>query len=392
MELRKGSVTGESVAYTASVSSNKRSITIKPNVALADNTTYYLVVNKGTLVNENGSANGRFVSKFSTGSVIETDIEVLPADKATGVGTGESITLTFGAPVYRAGYTSLKASYVESTAVELRRGSTSGTRVDFTATVAEDGKTLTIRPYNELEQNTRYYVVIPAGTLEYSDGSTVGAFSSYFTTADANPLTILLDTATGVSSTSAAFAVRSDVEGKLTVSYSGEGRNTTLVSGITARAGESRSFELTDLKAGYSYTIYTTLVYNGLTYTKSVSFTTTTSSVTSTIKEMRLVAGVDEYSLIEAASSNTSFTVYPTAYTGAKLVLLPTENSVSAVEYKVGTSTSTPYTVLSAGSDGYYTIPNLTFAKGETMTLQIKVTAENTSYSRIYTVKIICNY
>ena len=39
-----------------------------------------------------------------------------------------------------------------------------------------------------------------------------------------------------------------------------------------------------------------------------------------------------------------------------------------------------------------YTISNLDFAKGETMTIQIKVTAENSSYTRTYTVKIICNY
>lgn len=392
VELHKDSTTGESLAYTATISSNKRTITIKPSVALADDTTYYVVVNKGTLVNENGSSNGRFVSKFSTGKTVETDIVVSPEDKAVNVSAGSPITVTFGSPVYRSGYTTLKPSYVESTAIELRRGSTSGSKVDFTASVSNDGKTVTIQPYNDLELNTKYYVVVVSGTLEYEDGSNVGSFSSYFTTEDSNPLNIAVDTENDVSSTSAVFSVQSDVEGKLTVTYSGGGKTTTLVSNITTKANEARRFELSDLKAGTSYTIRATLVYNGLTYTKSQSFSTTSSSVTSTLKEMRLIADPDVYSIIDTATTTTSYTVYPTAAAGAKLTMLPTEDSVSSIEYKIGTSSSTPYIQLDRDSDGYYTISNLDFAKGETMTIQIKVTAENSSYTRTYTVKIICNY
>lgn len=392
VELRQGSTSGETLAYTASVSSDKRTITIRPNVALADNTTYYVVVNKGSLVNGNGSSNGRFVSKFSTGNSIATDIVVSPENKEVGVSAESPITITFGAPVYRAGYTSLKTSYVESTAIELRRGSSSGTKVDFTASISNDGKTITLQPYNDLDLNTMYYVVVVPGTLQYEDGSNVSAFSSYFTTEDSNPLDIIVDEAHDVTSTSAAFSVRSDVEGKLTVTYSGYGGSVTLVSNITTGAGEDRRFELTDLRAGTSYTVYATLVYNGLTYTKSQSFTTSSSSVTSTLKEMRLIAGSDEYSIIESSTTTSSYTVYPTAAAGAKLTMLPTEDTVSSVEYKIGTSSSTWYTELEKDRDGYYTISDLNFAKGESMTIQIKVTAENSDYTRVYTVNIICNY
>lgn len=388
VELHKDTASGETVAFGVTIGSNNRTFTLTPNVVLANDTTYYVVVNKDTLVTADGSPNGSFVSRFSTGRTVETELEFLPEDGATNVSTSGGISITFPAAVVRSGYDTLKTSYVESTAVQLRRGSTSGTTVEFTAEISNSGKTITIYPVSDLELRTRYYVTVVKDTLTYADGTDVGSASASFTTADTNPVAITLGEVAGGAMT---VSVKTGAAGTLTVSYRNGSKNVTLVSGVGMAAGASREFDLTGLVAG-SGSVTATLNYNGTNYTRTESFTVAAGSTTAKLEEITLLSGSDTYPILVKDGTGTTFNVTPTAATGASLRMKPVEAAVTSVQYAINSNTTSAYQALTAGADGYYVLSGLDFTAGQTTTVYVRVTAGDGKTTQNYTIRITCNY
>jgi len=84
--------------------------------------------------------------------------------------------------------------------------------------------------------------------------------------------------------------------------------------------------------------------------------------------------------------------VTPTAATGASLRMKPVEAGVSSVQYAIDSTASSAYQALTAGGDGYYVLSGLDFAVGTTMTVYVRVTAEDGRTTQNYTIRISCNY
>ena len=111
-------------------------------------------------------------------------ITPVPADGATGVPVSEDIVLKFSSVVHLSDFTGsqrLTDSQAESV-ISLRKGSTGGTSVPFTADVADDGKSVSLRPDAALEINTTYYLKIAADELTDEYGHENDLFTSSFTT------------------------------------------------------------------------------------------------------------------------------------------------------------------------------------------------------------------
>lgn len=382
-----GSVGGTTVGFTATISSDRTTITLTPNSSLKTDTTYYLVINGGTLVSADGAANSQYVSKFSTGTTISEKLTFTPSNLATDVSVAGTVTITFPDEITRPGTTSLSTSYLESTAIQIRKTTSVGTLVPFTAQLSSDGKTVTLQPDDDLDAAATYYVLVLANTLCYSDDTYVTAASAHFATEDAGPLSITVDS--GATDTTASFSVTAASAGQLTVTYSGGGNSVTLVSGVSIAAEATRSFDLSGLTASTTYTVTAQLVSSGTTYTETATFQTTTAAGSAALEEITLVAGDDVYPILTSAGTATSFSVTPLAATDATLRLLPAADTVSSVSYR--TSSTSSYTTITKSTDDYYRITGLDIVKGDTITLTIRVVATD-STTRTYTVTITCNY
>lgn len=180
IELRRASATGTKVGFSASVSSDRRTITITPDGTLDSNTTYHLILKENSLRTANGVTNSRQTYSFTTASVA-LEATPWPANNATNVSTTVSPTLTFSSDVYRSNGNSLNSSYLQNSVLELRRDSESGTSLSFSASISSNYRTITITPSNALDGGTKYYLILREGSL-YGNGTTNSRQVFTFTT------------------------------------------------------------------------------------------------------------------------------------------------------------------------------------------------------------------
>ncbi len=179
IELREKSTSGEKVTINATLSSNGRTVTIKPDETLKANTKYYLIVVGSTL-----KCGGSKVSKdyiyFTTDD--ELNVTMTPDSGSTGVAPDTDIVLTFNSAILRPSGSNVTKSYLQES-IELHQKSASGTELDFLATLDTDKKTVTLVPTEELAAGTKYYVVIPAGKFANESGAENEKISLNFTVA-----------------------------------------------------------------------------------------------------------------------------------------------------------------------------------------------------------------
>ena len=181
IELRKGSSTGVKVDFTASISSS-RIITIKPEENLVPNTKYYVIILANSFAEKDGDIISKKTAYFTTSNSLIP--EITPSNASTGISTLPEITIEFGEAVTRITGTSVTSAYLMGGVLELRKSSSTGTEISFSATISSDKKTITLIPDEELAKNTKYYVIINDGTLKGSSGGAVNEkTTSYFTTA-----------------------------------------------------------------------------------------------------------------------------------------------------------------------------------------------------------------
>lgn len=169
LELREKNEDGSEVAFSVSLSSDRKVITMTPDKKLSTDTTYYVVLNEGTIANSNRGLNSKQVFSFKTAesSVLVPVME--PANKKTNVSIGTDIVLTFDTSLYTENGGSVDPSYLRDKVFTLRRGSSSGSTVTISS-ISYNGKTVTLTP-DSLEYNTEYYLVINADSLTDSSSS-----------------------------------------------------------------------------------------------------------------------------------------------------------------------------------------------------------------------------
>lgn len=183
IELRKGSSSGTKIAFSATINSTKKKVTITPDSVLDYNTKYYVIMKADTVKDADGEGNDAFSAYFTTEKEETADIAVSPKHKATNVGVSDNITLTFAVAMRMRDNSALTSSNLDDV-IELRKGSSSGTKIGFSASINSAKKVVTINPTSNLDYSTKYYVVIDRNAIEDSSGNGNAAFSSYFTTAD----------------------------------------------------------------------------------------------------------------------------------------------------------------------------------------------------------------
>lgn len=274
IELRKGSVDGSFVAFTAAISADKKVFTLTPTIDLDGQATYFIIVNRDTLANVGKETNPRSVSSFTTGIKTDASITVMPANNSTGASIYAPIEIRFGSAVYKVGGGTVLSTYLKSNAITLRKRSSSGTAVAFNASMSGDRKSIIITPEAVLDKNTVYYVQINANTLQFSDSVIIPATSSSFTTGDGAPL-LSTFTAAEVTATTVEFAMLSDTTGIVTMKVVSEDGDysETFTRDITKNT--TSPYTVSGLKADTKYNVTASITANSITSAeKTLSFTT----------------------------------------------------------------------------------------------------------------------
>lgn len=111
------------------------------------------------------------------------DITYSPKNGATNVKRDAKITITFDEAMEMYDGDSISASDIDDF-VELRKSSSSGSLVDYSASINSAKTVITITPDSSLSADTKYYVIIDKNSIRDKSGHGNTAQSIYFTTGD----------------------------------------------------------------------------------------------------------------------------------------------------------------------------------------------------------------
>jgi len=188
VELWEMNSTGSSkvteIAYTtATISSDKRTIIITPATTLNTSKYHDIIILAGTIEDENGYENEKITSSFKTGTqdVAAPVPTFSPAGNATNADVAANIRITFDEVIYDAAGGTTTNSDISSM-VELRTGSSTGTKVSFSGTIDSAKKVITLDPVFDLTLNTDYYVILLSGSIEDASGNAISKITSTFRT------------------------------------------------------------------------------------------------------------------------------------------------------------------------------------------------------------------
>ena len=104
-----------------------------------------------------------------------------PADSATNILANTKITITFDEPIYLSNGNSVSTSSL-SNIIELRKGSSTGTEVPYSASINSAKTVITVTPDDILTNNTSYYIIIPSRAIEDELGNENSKITSVFKT------------------------------------------------------------------------------------------------------------------------------------------------------------------------------------------------------------------
>ncbi|PKM49502.1 MAG: hypothetical protein CVV02_15850 [Firmicutes bacterium HGW-Firmicutes-7] len=104
-----------------------------------------------------------------------------PKDGGTGVSPDTTITIKFDEAIYIAGGNKVTNSNIDDI-VEIRKGSSTGSEVDYSGTISSDKKTITLTPTQTLDTNTYYYIIILKKSIEDEDENENEKITSKFKT------------------------------------------------------------------------------------------------------------------------------------------------------------------------------------------------------------------
>lgn len=125
---------------------------------------------------------GSYNPNSGSATLSNDNISINPKNGATDVDVDDDIVLTFNSATTKYNGTSLSSSNIEDV-IQLRKKTSTGSTVDFKASINSAKKVITITPEDDLSDDTKYYVTIDKNALKIgSNGNS--SFSSYFTTDD----------------------------------------------------------------------------------------------------------------------------------------------------------------------------------------------------------------
>ena len=213
--LKATNSSGSDIALDATIVSDKKVITINPDSDFSSKQVVYVAIGN-TVENTCGTALSASSATFTAADIEGPTLTWSPANSTTGVAVDSNITLTFNEAVRNIDDTALTNSNIDSL-ITLKTTNSSGSDIDFDATIDSDKKVITINPDSDFSSEQVIYVAIGA-TVEDSSGNANSASSATFTAIDSITPTITfspVNSATNVA-----------IDSNITITFSEVMRNT----------------------------------------------------------------------------------------------------------------------------------------------------------------------
>lgn len=308
--LRKGSSTGATVDYSATINTAKDLITITPSSNLSSNTKYYIQVEEDTMRDEYGNYNDSESSYFTTGDATEKlTVTFSPANGATGVPIDtDSFTITFSDRVVKYDGSSITSStdrYLRDSVVVFQEGGKAVSTSSYAVSISSTRRVITVTPDFNLSLNTRYYLGIKSNTLKTEGGTAVTSAGATWTTAGAPALSSIsaaphqnsIDFKVTPSVNGTVYAVAVDTGAvapdaaaiKNGKDGSGNAAAAFASSGVTA--ANAKTLSLSGLETDTQYKIYAVL-YDGSGNVSNVASVTETT-MPLLLKSLTIVPVID---------------------------------------------------------------------------------------------------
>jgi hypothetical protein len=213
--LKETNSSGSNIAFDATISSDKKVITINPDSDFSSLQAVYVAIGN-TVENDCGTALSASSATFTAADTAGPTTTWSPANSATGVAVDSNITLTLNEAVRNIDDSALSDSNVDSL-ITLKATNSSGSDIAFDATIDSDKEIITINPTSDFSSEQAIYVAI-GSTVEDSSGNANTASSITFTATDSITPTLTF------SPVSAATNVAND--SNITITFSEAIRNT----------------------------------------------------------------------------------------------------------------------------------------------------------------------
>ena len=165
--------------------SGSTEITINPATTLDSLTAYYVQI-AATAFDDSSSNSYAGITDTTTLNFTTADVEAptltfSPLDGATGIADNTNITITFDEAIRNTDNSELTDTNVDSL-ITLKETNSSGSNIDFDATIDSDKKIITINPDSDFSSQQVVYVAIGA-TVEDSSDNAISASNITFTVA-----------------------------------------------------------------------------------------------------------------------------------------------------------------------------------------------------------------
>ena len=178
--LKDSNSNGSDLAFSATIDTDKKIITIDPNNNFSLGQTVYVSISAV----EDASANETSLSSstFTVTTTGETIATIIPADSSTDVLASSNITIGFNTAIRNLNDTEITNDNIHSL-ITLKDTDTNGTDIPFTISINTAKKVITINPISDLSSGQNIYVAIGATVEDAFDNATTAA-SSIFTIID----------------------------------------------------------------------------------------------------------------------------------------------------------------------------------------------------------------
>ena len=208
--LRDTNSSGSNIGFDATISSNKKVITINPNSSFSSEQVIYVAIG-ATVENDSNAAISASSITFEAADSTAPRLTFNPFDSEMGVAVNSNITITFDEAVRNTDNSALTDSNVDGL-IRLKTTNSSGSDIDFDATIDSDKKVITINPDIDFSDEQVVYVAIGA-TVEDDSNNAISASSITFVAGDSSSAPILL------SSSPADGAIGVGLDGHIVLTF-----------------------------------------------------------------------------------------------------------------------------------------------------------------------------
>ena len=178
--LKDSNSNGSDLAFSATIDTDKKIITIDPNNNFSLGQTVYVSISavEDASANETSLSSSTF-TVTTTGAAIAT---IVPTNSSTDILASSNITIGFNTAMRNLNDSEITNSNVNSL-ITLRNTNSSGTAIPFTASINSAKNVITINPIGDFSSGQNVYVAIGTA-VEDAFNNAVSAISSVFTIID----------------------------------------------------------------------------------------------------------------------------------------------------------------------------------------------------------------